>query len=205
MEAVGLVASIGTLIEGADFVRRTLDVYRKGGKDRTRLLAEVVTLKLVPDQLKAGDDKATENRKEEAWLDIIGPLASKGGVLERIDDVISEIKLKLERKHGFRGSLVQWTSPFVKEDVDRNIKQMQRLWQSVSVVLQKASLQYTLSVHEQITRVDVATNKRELRAILEWLSSLNFLDQQRLEFAKSFPGTCEWFLSSAEYITWKQK
>ena len=205
MEAVGLVASIATLIEGADFVRKTLDDYRKGGKDRERLLAEVVTLTSVLAQLKDGDDRATENREQEAWLDIVSPLANKGGVLEHIDDVISEIKLKIVRKPGFRGSLVQWTWPFVKEDVDRNVKQMQRLSQSVSLVLQKASLEYTLSVHERVTRVDVAANKRELRAILEWLSSLNFLDQQRLEFAKAFPGTCDWFLSSVAYTAWKQK
>ena len=205
MEVVGFVASVGTLIEGADFIRRTLDDYRKGGKDRERLLAEVASLKSVLDQLKAGSDQAREDRKQEAWLDAVGQLSSKGGVLERIDDVISEIKLKIERKHGFRGALVQWTWPFVKEDVDRNIRQMQRLSHNVSIVLQTASLKYTSIIHERVSRVEVATNKRELRAILEWLSSLNFLEQQRLEFSKAFPGTCEWFLSSLEYDAWKQK
>ena len=205
MEVVGFVASVGTLIEGADFIRRTLDDYRKGGKDRERLLAEVASLKSVLDQLKAGNDQAREDHKQEAWLDVVGQLSGKGGVLERIDDVISEIKLKIERKHGFRGALVQWTWPFVKEDVDRNIRQMQRLSHNVSIVLQTASLKYTSTIHERVTRVEVVTNKRELRAILEWLSSLNFLEQQRLEFSKAFPGTCEWFLSSPEYDAWKQK
>ena len=32
-----------------------------------------------------------------------------------------------------------------------------------------------------------------------------FLEQQRLEFLKAFPGTCEWFLTSPEYSAWKQK
>ena len=205
MEFIGLVASVGTLIEGADFIRRTLDDYRKGGKDRERLLAEVVSLKSVLDQLKAGNDQAREDHKQEAWLDVVGQLSTKGGVLERIDDVISEIKLKIERKHGFRGALVQWTWPFVKEDVDRNIRQMQRLSHNVSIVLQTASLKYTSAIHERVARVEVATNRRELRAILEWLSSLNFLEQQQLEFSKAFPGTCEWFLSSPEYDAWKQK
>ena len=205
MEFVGFVASVGTLIEGADFIRRTLDDYRKGGKDRERLLAEVASLKSVLDQLKAGNDQAKDDHKQEAWLDVVGQLSSKGGVLERIDDVISEIKLKIERKHGFRGALVQWTWPFVKEDVDRNIRQIQRLSKIVSLVLSTASLKYTSAIHERVTRVEMAANKRELRAILDWLSSLNFLEQQRLEFLKAFPGTCEWFLSSPEYDAWKQK
>ncbi|KAL8786436.1 MAG: hypothetical protein Q9195_008206 [Heterodermia aff. obscurata] len=205
MEVVGFVASVGTLIEGADFIRRTLDDYRKGGRDRERLLAEVASLKSVLGQLKAGSDQARDDHKEEAWLDVVGQLSSKGGVLERIEDVISEIKLKIERKHGFRGALVQWTWPFVKEDVDRNIRQMQRLSHNVSLVLQTASLKYTSTIHERVSRVEVAANKRELRAILEWLSSLNFLKQQQTEFSKAFPGTCEWFLSSTEYDTWKQK
>ena len=205
MEVVGVVASVGTLIEGANFIRKTLDDYRKGGKDRERLLAEVTSLKSVLDQLQAGDDQAREEHKQEAWLDDVGQLSSKGGVLERIGDVISEIKLKIERKNGFRGALVQWTWPFVKEDVDRNIRQMQRLSHNVSIVLQTASLKYTSAIHERVARVEVATNKRELRAILEWLSSLNFLEQQRLEFSKAFPETCKWFLSSPEYNAWKQK
>ncbi|KAF7509316.1 hypothetical protein GJ744_008210 [Endocarpon pusillum] len=205
MEAVGFVASIGTLIQGANYIKRTLDDYRRGGEDRERLLVEVNSLKCVLDRLKADSDKAEKGGKQEAWLDIVGHLSSKGGVLERIDDVISEIKLKIEPKQGLRGGILKWTWPFVKTDVDRNVRQMQHLSHSVSLALQDASLKSTLAINERVTRVDVTTNKRELRTILAWLSSLNFLEQQRLEFLKAFPGTCEWFLLSPEYSAWRQK
>ena len=205
MEAIGFVASIGTLIQGADYIRKTLNDYRKGGRDRERLLTEVNNLKTVLDQLKVGDDQARNIGKQEAWLDSVGHLSSKGGILDQIEDVISEIRLKTQRKPGLRGTIIQWTWPFVQEDVDRNVRQMQRLSQNVSLAVQDASLKFTLAIHERVAHVDTVVNKRELRAILEWLSTLNFLEQQRLEFLKAFPGTCEWFLSSPEYNAWKQK
>ena len=205
MEVVGLVASVATLVETANFVRRTLSDYRKGGKDRDRLLAEVDSLKTLLDRLKADNENAAKSGKQEPWLDIVGRLSQNGGTLEQIEDVMSEVKLKIERKQGLRGALVHWTWPFVKEDVDRNVRQMQRLSQNVAVVLQDASLKLTLAISEGVTRVDKITNRRELRAILEWLSSLYFLEQQRLDSLKAFPGTCEWFLTSPEYSAWKQK
>lgn len=205
MEFVGLLASVGTLIEGANYIRTTLKDYRKGGQNRDLLLAEVDNLASVLSRLKIEDYKAKENGKEEAWLDSVGQLSAPGGVLERIDDVIKEIKPKVQRKPGIRGALVQWTWPFLQEDVDRNVRQMQRLSHIVSLVLDEASLKLTLAIHERLTRVDLVTNKRELRLILEWLSPLNFLEQQRLEFLKVCPGTCEWFLSSPEYTGWRNK
>lgn len=74
-----------------------------------------------------------------------------------------------------------------------------------SLALDEASLKLTMAIHERVTRVDQVTNKRELRLILEWLSTLNFLEQQRLEFLKVCPGTCEWFLSAPEYTGWINK
>ena len=62
-----------------------------------------------------------------------------------------------------------------------------------------------LAINEGVVRANKTTNRRELRAILEWLSSLYFLEQQRLEFRKASPGTCDWFLKSPEYSAWKQK
>ncbi|KAL9625538.1 MAG: hypothetical protein Q9160_000249 [Pyrenula sp. 1 TL-2023] len=205
MEFVGLVASVGTLIEGANYIRTTLKDYRKGGQSRDLLFAEVDNLASTLNRLKLEESRARENGKQEAWLDSVGQLSAPGGVLERIDDVISEIKSKVQRKPGLRGVLVQWTWPFIQEDIDRNVRQMQRLSHNVSLVLDEASLKLTLAIHERLTRVDLVTNKRELRLILEWLSPLNFLEQQRLEFLKACPGTCEWFLSSPEYTGWGKK
>lgn len=205
MEPVGLTASVLTLISGADFIRRTLDDIKKGGKDRERLLIEIKSLQSVLDRLKAGGDRARASGKQEAWLDIVGPLSSKGGPLECIGDVFSEIKLRIEPKQGLRGAMIHWTWPFVKEDVDRNVKQMQRLSHSVSLAVQDASFKLMMAMNERVTHLDKMTNKHELRAILQWLSSLNFLEQQRLEYLKAMPGTCEWFLSSLHYSAWKQE
>lgn len=205
MEVVGLLASVATLIQTANFVRRSLGDYRKGGKDRDRLLAEVDSLESVLNRLQTDNEDAKKLSKQEPWLDIIEQLFRKEGTFEQIEDVISEVKVKVERKQGLRGAVVHWTWPFVKEDVDRNVRQMQRLSHNVSVVLQDASLKLTLAINKGVTRIEKTTNRRELRAILDWLSTLYFLEQQRLEFSKAFPGTCEWFLRSPEYSGWKHK
>lgn len=205
MEVIGFTASVLTLIHGLDNTRRILSDYRKGGKDRERLLREVSVLQSALVRLKAGDEKARENDKQEAWLDVVGPLSNQGGALECIDDVISEITLKVKPRQGLRGAMMRWTWPFAKEDIDRNVKQIHRLSQSISLVLQDASLRFAIATNEGVTGLVKMTNKHELRAILQWLSSLNFLEQQRLEFSKAMSGTCDWFLSSANYSAWKQK
>ena len=205
MEPVGFVASVATLIQTANFVRRILSDYKKGGKDRDRLLAEVDSLKSVLDRLKADNENATRSGKQEPWLDIVEQLSRKDGTFEQIEEVVSEVKLKLERKQGLRGAIVHWTWPFVKEDVDRNVRQMQRLSHHISFVLEEASLKLSYAINQGVARVDKTTNRRELKAILEWLSSLYFLEQQNHGFRKAFPGTCEWFLTSPEYNAWKLK
>ena len=165
MEVVGLVASVATLIEATNFVRTTLSDYKKGGKDRDRLLAEVDSLKAVLGRLQTDNHNAKHVNKQEPWLDIVGQLSQKGGTIEQIEDVISEVKLKIERKQGLRGAIVHWTWPFIKEDVDRNIRQMQRLSHNVSIVLQDASLKLTLAINEGVTRIDKVTNKRQNKSI----------------------------------------
>lgn len=82
---------------------------------------------------------------------------------------------------------------------------MHRLSQSVLLALQDASLRFAITTSEGVAGLVKMTNKHELRATLRWLSSLNFVEQQRLEFSKAMSGTCDWFLSSANYIAWKQK
>ena len=205
MEVAGLVASVVTLVQTANFVRRTLSDYKTGGKDRDRLLAEVDGLKLQLDRLKADNENAVKSGKQEPWFDIVSQLSQSGGTLEQIEDVISEVKLKVERRPGLRGKFVLWTWPFVKEDVDRNVRQMQRLSRTVAVVLQDASWRLTLAISESVKRVDKVTTRRETMAILDWLSPLNFLQQQQTDSLKAFPGTCEWFLASPEFIAWKQR
>lgn len=205
MEPLGFIATVVTLVQAVDYSRRILGDYRKGGKDRERLLGEVNVLQSTLHGLIDGDKKAGENGKQEAWLDLVGHLSKQGGALESIGDVISEITLKIEIRPGFRGAMVRWTWPFVKEDVDRNVKQMQRLTQSVVLALQDASFRLAMTTNEGVTRILKVANKQGLRAILQWLSSLNFHDQQRLEFSKAMSGTCEWFLSSSHYSAWKQK
>ena len=106
MEPVGLVASLTTLIGTVIFVRRTLGDYRKGGKDRERLLAEVDSLMSVLDRLRADNNNATRSGKEEPWLDIVDQLSKEGGAFEQIKDVVSEVRLKTERKPGLRGAIV---------------------------------------------------------------------------------------------------
>ena len=200
-EVVGFVASLSTLIETTFFVVNVLKDVKSGGKDRKRLLTQIESLNALLKGLC--DDIPQPEREAEAYVDIVGTLKDKGGVFEQIHDVMSEIRTKVEPKRGWRGLAQPFTWPFEREDIERNDRQLQRLSQSISISIQAAALKVNLSTKEGVRSLTTATNKRELRAILEWISPQNFLEQQVLEFEKHLHGTCDWFLNSDEFLAWK--
>jgi hypothetical protein len=203
MEAISVIASVGSLVQGTNYFVKILGSLKNGGKDRKRLLLEVDNLTAVLERLKVAGDSATKSDRQKAGQDILACLSGLGDTLERIDDVICKIKIKIEPKTGFRGSLRKWAWPFYKEDVDRNVNQMQRLSQNVSMAMNVASLKLALDTKEHIANVDAVAKRRELRAILELLSPMNFFRQQQLQISEACPGTYEWFLSSPQYRFWK--
>ena len=204
-EPVGLAASIVTLLAVTKKVKDILSNYRKGGEDRDRLLREVNCLADTLDRLRVDDDNAKNDGRYEAWLEHVRYLSKKGGTLDDIKDVMSEIRLRTQPKEGFRGALLQMTWPFRKEDVDRNIQKLNGLSQNVSLRLQAASLEMTSTISGQVSQIYHTIDQRELRQVLAWLSPLNFLEQQSNEFPKAVLGTCDWFLSSPSYTEWKQR
>ena len=204
-EPLGLAASIVTLLAVTKKVKVILSDYRKGGKDRERLLREVNHLANTLDRLRVDDEKAEKDGRHEAWLEHVRYLSQRGGTLDDIKDVMSEIRLRIQPKEGFRGALLQKTWPFYKEDVDRNIQKMIGLSQNVSLALETASLKMTVTISGQVSQIHRIIDKGELRHVLAWLSPLNFLEQQSVEFSKAVLGTCHWFLSSPSYREWKQR
>ena len=200
-EVVGFVASLSTLIETTFYVAKVLKDIKSGGNERKRLLAQIESLDTLLKRLS--NDVPTPDREAEAYVDIVGSLKVKGGVFEQIDDVMSEIRTKVDRKRGWRGLAQPFTWPFEKEDVDRNDRQLQRLSLALSISIEEAALKVMLSTKEGVRNLTATTNKRELRAILEWMSPQNFLEQQVLEFEKHSQGTCDWFLKSDEFLAWK--
>lgn len=204
-ELIGLSASIVTLLAVAKRLKVILGDYRKGGEDRDRLLREVNCLANTLDRLQVDDEKAKKDGTYEAWLEHVRYLSKRGGTLDDIKDVMSEIRLRIQPKEGFRGALLQMTWPFYKEDVDRNIRKMIGLSQNVSLALETASLKMTFTISGQVSQIYRVIDKSELRHVLAWLSPLNFLEQQSVEFSKAVLGTCDWFLSSPSYTEWKQR
>ena len=49
---------------------------------------------------------------------------------------------------------------------------------------------------------DAVTDER--RQVLNWLSNLNYWNKQKDFFERTEPGTCQWFLDSAEFKAWME-
>ena len=114
---------------------------------------EVNRLADTLDRLRVDDEKAKEDGRYEARLEHVCYLSERGGTLDDIKNVMSEIRLRVKPKEGFRGALLQMTWPFYKEDVDRNIQKMICLSQNVSLALETASLKMTLTISGQVSQI----------------------------------------------------
>lgn len=148
-------------------------------------------LKLLEGQLEP------TNFHEEAWLEGVRSLQVPHGVFDQIRESVQRLDVKLKPQTGHRRALQTLRWPLIdKRDVEETVGQIERLKSSVSLVLNHASLALG-------TKVNDALVSQKVKAVIDWLTPLNFLARQETIIRDRSKGTGAWFLESEAFETWR--
>ena len=195
MDPLSVLASVTAIATATFQVVKFLGDMKEGGHDRLRLTTEVnslwMVLKLLEGQLESS------NSHEDAWLEGVRSLQAPNGVFDQIREAMQRLNAKLKPQTGHRKALQTLRWPLVdKKDVEETVGHIERLKSSVSLVLNHASLAVG-------TKVNDALASQKVKAIIDWLTPLNFLARQESIIKDRSKGTGQWFLESETFDRWR--
>lgn len=177
ISAIGLLASVESLADGAFKVVAFINTIKDGGKQRMRLLAELNSLWMILKLLESHFD-TEEVAISEPWLKTIGILAEEGGIFDQIDHALDDLNSRLQPRTGHRKILqtVRW--PFEKAEVEALVAHVGRLKGAVDTALNSTNAAVVREIQSDTKALRLDNANDEVKSVLDWISSLNFLKQQ---------------------------
>lgn len=195
MDPLSILASVTALATATFQVVSFLGTMKEGGNDRLRLTTEITSLWMVLKHLEGQLDRA--NSHEEAWLQGVRSLQIQDGVFDQIGKAIDRLNTKLKPQTGRRKALQTLRWPLIdKKDVEETLSHIERLKSSVSLVLNHASLAIGTKVNDTLVA-------QKVKAVIDWLTPLNFLARQESIIRDTSKGTGSWFLESETFDEWR--
>lgn len=175
--AVGLLASIESIADGAFKIVAFINTIREGGKQRLRLFTELNSLWMVLKLLESHFD-TEEGDLGEPWLKTIALLDEDNGVFDQIQSTFDDLTDRLQPKTGHRKVIQTIRWPFDKSDVEALVIRLERLKGSVNFALNSTNAAVTREIQSDTNFLKLSVANDEVKAIIDWISSLNFLKQQ---------------------------
>ncbi|KAL8911368.1 MAG: hypothetical protein Q9171_003462 [Xanthocarpia ochracea] len=201
VSTLALLASIETLAEGAFKLVSLINTIRQGGKQRLRLFTELNALWMVLKLLESHYDPEEQDISKQ-WLDTIGVLNHKGGIFDQISTVFDDLTTRLQPKVGHRKVLQTLRWPLDKSEVDELAAHLERLKSAVSLAYNSTNAAVIREIQSDTKYVKLSMANDEVKAIIDWISSLNFLKQQTEFVSQSRQGTGQWFLHRTVFEQW---
>ena len=175
--AIGLLASVENLAEGAFKLVSFLNTIREGGKQRLRLFTELNSLWMILKLVESHLDPE-EGDLGEPWLKTMAVLDEENGVFDQIQATFDDLMNRLQPKTGHRklAQTLRW--PFDKSDVEALTVHLERLKGSVNLALNSTSAAVSREIQNDTKALKLSSAEDKVKAIIDWISSLNFLKQQ---------------------------
>jgi ankyrin repeat protein len=203
MDPLSLAASIAGVATVAFQIIGFLGTVGAGGTERRQLLQELTNLWITITALQAQIAPDGEIPDEEHFPPQLKPLLDSHGIVQELQGLVSEVekKLKPRSSHSNIRQTLGW--PLAKPDVVQFIERMGRMQQTLHVVLDQANYSLTRDIHRDGQAVKAVLDEGRLKAMIEWISPLNFVAKQSLLFKDHHEGTCKWFLGCEDFRLWK--
>ncbi|KAM0548199.1 hypothetical protein ACHAPJ_009998 [Fusarium lateritium] len=209
MEALGVVSSIIAVLQLTTAVVNYLASVKSSSKDQKQCATEATNLLVLLTRLKFRVEEASSS---DPWfisvraLDVDnGPLSQYKAATERL---VSHITHK--GKAGKIGAALSW--PLNKAEVADILASIERLKSFISLALELDHFKLSEAIKDETRLIpNVAQNvdvirrnqdEQQIKEIANWLSSVDFSQQQHNFVAQRREGTGEWFLKSPEFVNW---
>lgn len=176
MDVTSLLASISSLADGAFKLVSFINTIKEGGKQRLRLFTELNSLWMVLKLLEyhLGPDEV----RSEPWLQTIAILDKDDGIFDQIRAAFDDLTSRLQPKSGHRKFVQTLRWPFDKSEVESLTAHLERLKNSVNLALNSTNAAITREIQNDTKFIKLSVTRNEVEAILDWISSLNFVKQQ---------------------------
>ncbi|KAL8870107.1 MAG: hypothetical protein Q9174_003770 [Haloplaca sp. 1 TL-2023] len=200
-EAVGLAASISSLSEAAFKLVSIINTIHQGGKQRLRLFTELNSLWMVLKLLESHFDPDDQEISEQ-WLSTIQVLDQDAGTFDQISTVFDNLTDRLQPKTGHRKMMQTLRWPFDKLEVEELTVHLERLKSTVNLAYTSTNSATVREIQSDTKYLKVSVANDEVKAIIDWVSNLNFLKQQADFINQAREGTGEWFLARPDFRNW---
>ncbi len=132
VSAVGLVASILTLVQTTMSLIEYLNATKDAPKESKGFLHEVLSLAVILDTLRS---KVRDEDPTAPWVKQVSLLAVEGGPLDQFRSSIEQLdrKLKTGAKVQMFGRALLW--PLTKKDISELLVKVERLKSTIEIAL----------------------------------------------------------------------
>ncbi|RYP20071.1 hypothetical protein DL765_002997 [Monosporascus sp. GIB2] len=209
-EAVGLTASIVTILDLSGKILAYLRDVKDGPKDCNRLKLEVRSTEGILKTLKETVEDA-EAEPQEKWSTTIRTLNKDEGPLKQLEEVLHTLNNILEKTAsatGLRRIHSKFLWPFKKEDTKKWLDDIERQKSFLLLALENDHLPLSRAILKNVKdgfqKWDKAQDDHELHNLLKWLAPIDFASQQSDFINRRQAGTGQWLLDSPKFHEWIQ-
>ncbi|KAL9585140.1 MAG: hypothetical protein Q9212_001706 [Teloschistes hypoglaucus] len=200
-EVVGLLASVEALADAGFKLVSLISTIRQGGKHRLRLFTELNSLCMILKRLECHFDSSEEEISEQL-LDTINVFNHDGGVFNQISETFEDLTDRVQPQKGHRKLIQTLRWPFDKSEVEQLILQLECLKNTVNLAYGSANAAVVREIQNDTKSLRLNAANGHVKAIIDWISDLNFLKQHADFISQAREGTGQWFLQRPEFVRW---
>lgn len=207
MDPLSLAASIAGVATAAFQIIGILGTIGVGGKERLQLLQELTGLWITITAVQAQLAPEGNVLDEAHFPPQLKSLLESDGLVKEMKGLVADVEKKLTPRSSrlsFQhiGQTLGW--PLAKPDVVQFIERMGRMQQTLHVMLDQSNLSLTRDIHRDGQAVKAVIDEGRLKAMIDWVSPLNFVARQSQFFKDHHEGSCKWFLGCEDFRVWKE-
>ena len=203
MDPLSLAASIAGVATAAFQVIGYLGTVGAGGQERLQMLQELTNLWITITALQAQIAPDGDLLEEGHFPPQLKQLFEGGAIVKELNGLVKDVETKLKPRSS-RVNIRQTLGwPLAKPDVVQFIERMGRMQQTLHVALDQSNYSLTRDIHRDGQAVKAVLDEERLKAMIDWVSPLNFVAKQSLLFKDHHEGTCKWFLECEDFREWK--
>ena len=220
-DPLSTAASIFAVLGTCGKIIRYIREVKHGPGERTRLLAEMLSIRGILEPLMLTIKSAEED--SESWSATIRSLNLPGGALHLLHTTLASLHDDLARASSTKSarSLTKaalW--PFTKLDVEERLRAIDRhkllltlALDNDHVALSREIQQDTRAIRDGVaalrfhvsalrTGLQQREEDQQRTTILNWLTDVDYVTQQHDFFSRRQDGTGQWFIESEVFKTW---
>ena len=202
MDPLSITTSVTTLAQFVFGILTILQSVKEGHRQRLKLLNEVNALWKDLINLEVLVDLDGEP-KSNRGLAVLKTLEDPAGVFPQLRTALGDLESRLEPKRGIAKLQQNLKWPFTQSDVDRTVQQIYRYRQQLNDALQQENLSLGKEIYNDVVVVKNVALDHEYKAIVDWLSPLDFVERQQAILRSTAAGAGNWFLEFNEYQAWE--